>query len=792
MLELNQETASRLEVFQALENIAAPAMAARPSPGSAHSGAIWCNAAARKRCGRMYSHEEESQIIAQLPEPVRQAMQAGYMHLYQEILVKGAQSCHKVDPRQILATMFPAVPATDTVADFHNSPLTFEMDGQRHTVLLVQWSEPRASNSDESLRPSIMFSSSPIHSYMFDAKGILLHANDQALAKIRCSGKSETSFHLHELLLKDGIEQRDIAAEARRAIFDKQEKAFRCTLQSLGKHAKVKQTLFEMWPTMDTKDWQVAMLVNTFNVTDQKEMESQLADARLLLLRQNAELEASNAQLKLNEKVIMQEQGRLMAHQQRLQKRLKSALQKHHLRPKTTMDTMTIADKIISALDRAAEGELLPLDDVLHLRNIILEADDLRRPVNLQQQLLHKAGLSMDVGLAMTEMLQGDSNRGANRLARNLTLTTATSSRDFSASLTRSQHLDEPHQEQIALVLIPEVERLLMVANSSFLFDAFELSEATDNHPLSTLGFFLIKGSGLMSTFHIHESQLAQFLQQIEAGYPDNPYHNRIHATCVLQVMHLLMQHGLIQEGILQDVMILACYLAAICHDFEHPGVNNDYLIKTSNRQALTYNDLSPLENHHVAASFMIAADEPAADIFQGIPAEDKATLRASMIDLILGTDMKKHFGLLSRFQALQAQTASRQAEAELSDWSCTKSGVSSSVTTAEHKLLFAQVALKCADIGHLSCPQALHQRWTHQLREEFFQQGDREKVHGLKVSPLMDRAEVTGMTKSQVGFFEIVALPLVTTYVQMVPEAKPMLNAVMDNYNYWHAIGQK
>lgn len=43
-----------------------------------------------------------------------------------------------------------------------------------------------------------------------------------------------------------------------------------------------------------------------------------------------------------------------------------------------------------------------------------------------------------------------------------------------------------------------------------------------------------------------------------------------------------------------------------------------------------------------------------------------------------------------------------------------------------------------------------------------------------------------------QVGFFEIVALPLVTTYVQMVPEAKPMLNAVMDNYNYWHAEGQK
>ena len=42
--------------------------------------------------------------------------------------------------------------------------------------------------------------------------------------------------------------------------------------------------------------------------------------------------------------------------------------------------------------------------------------------------------------------------------------------------------------------------------------------------------------------------------------------------------------------------------------------------------------------------------------------------------------------------QALQAQTASRQAQAELTDWSCTESGGSSSITTAEHKLLYAQV----------------------------------------------------------------------------------------------------
>ncbi len=33
------------------------------------------------------------------------------------------------------------------------------------------------------------------------------------------------------------------------------------------------------------------------------------------------------------------------------------------------------------------QGESLPLEDVLHLRNAVLEADDLRRPVNLQDQV---------------------------------------------------------------------------------------------------------------------------------------------------------------------------------------------------------------------------------------------------------------------------------------------------------------------------------------------------------------------------------------------------------------------
>lgn len=63
--------------------------------------------------------------------------------------------------------------------------------------------------------------------------------------------------------------------------------------------------------------------------------------------------------------------------------------------------------------------------------------------------------------------------------------------------------------------------------------------------------------------------------------------------------------------------------------------------------------------------------------------------------------------------------------------------------------------------------------------------QGDREKQNGLSVSPLMDR-EKNGITKSQAGFFDIVALPLFQSFALAMPDSAPMLEAVKDNYAMW------
>lgn len=60
-------------------------------------------------------------------------------------------------------------------------------------------------------------------------------------------------------------------------------------------------------------------------------------------------------------------------------------------------------------------------------------------------------------------------------------------------------------------------------------------------------------------------------------------------------------------------------------------------------------------------------------------------------------------------------------------------------------------MVLHCADISHPAKEWNMHYKWTTQLLEEFFLQGDMEKKLGLPFSPLCDRNN-TLIAGSQIG----------------------------------------
>ena len=54
-----------------------------------------------------------------------------------------------------------------------------------------------------------------------------------------------------------------------------------------------------------------------------------------------------------------------------------------------------------------------------------------------------------------------------------------------------------------------------------------------------------------------------------------------IHVASVVQMTHMLMSHGgVVASNALTKQQQLAMYFSALVHDFEHGGLNNDFLVR--------------------------------------------------------------------------------------------------------------------------------------------------------------------------------------------------------------------
>ncbi|GIL58437.1 hypothetical protein Vafri_13573 [Volvox africanus] len=103
-------------------------------------------------------------------------------------------------------------------------------------------------------------------------------------------------------------------------------------------------------------------------------------------------------------------------------------------------------------------------------------------------------------------------------------------------------------------------------------------------------------------------------------------------------------------------------------------------------------------------------------------------------------------------------------------------------------RVLSLQLAIKAADLGHLGEELEVHQRWLSSLEEEFFRQGDKERQLGIPISPLFDRSK-QGVSKSQVGFYEFVALPMVHALCSAFPGTSTLMRCFLRNYNHWRSV---
>ncbi|XP_028287478.1 cGMP-inhibited 3',5'-cyclic phosphodiesterase A-like isoform X2 [Parambassis ranga] len=325
-------------------------------------------------------------------------------------------------------------------------------------------------------------------------------------------------------------------------------------------------------------------------------------------------------------------------------------------------------------------------------------------------------------------------------------------------------------------------------------FPIFTLMERTNGkcgRILSQVSYRLFEDTGLFETFKIPVKEFMNYFHALENGYRDIPYHNRVHATDVLHAVwylttqavpglpSLITDHGSASDsdsdsgithshmgflvsktytvsedgygclsGLIPALELMALYVAAAMHDYDHPGRTNAFLVATSAPQAVLYNDRSVLENHHAASAWNLFMSQPEYNFLVNLDHVEFKRFRFLVIEAILATDLKKHFDFLAEFNAKVGDDPSTGI-----DWS-----------NENDRLLVCQMCIKLADInGPLKCKD-LHLQWTEGIVNEFYEQGDEEASLGLPISPFMDRA-APQLAKLQESFITHIVGPLCNSY---------------------------
>jgi len=278
-------------------------------------------------------------------------------------------------------------------------------------------------------------------------------------------------------------------------------------------------------------------------------------------------------------------------------------------------------------------------------------------------------------------------------------------------------------------------------------WNVFNYAKAVNN-PLYYLTRFIFERENLFNQLNIPEKEFNRFIGLIEKGYHDLPFHNKIHATDVLHAMNYLVKNPKI-KSICSTVDIMCCYIAAIIHDYDHPGYSNVYLINIQDEMAILYNDYRVLENHHLAKAWELLL-KPENNFLKNFDKKEFSKIRKLIIELVLATDLSQHNQLLSSFK-----------EKILNNQNLT--------IDDEAKELILKIIIKFADVSNTSKTWSIYTYWIERVMTEFYRQGDHEREHGLPVTNNYDR-NAENAPLCQINFIKFICEPInkyIDTYLQ-------------------------
>ena len=333
----------------------------------------------------------------------------------------------------------------------------------------------------------------------------------------------------------------------------------------------------------------------------------------------------------------------------------------------------------------------------------------------------------------------------------------------------------------------PDFPLMIFLSIDSWNYDPFEFNSVTNGCCLLFTAYAIFTKLGFISKLNINKNKLLKFLSRIQAGYYPNPYHNSMHAADVAQATYYILIHGGLKDIFkFTDIQCFAIILAAITHDYGHPGLNNKFHSQIKAPLSICYNNISILENYHISATLNIL-NQDEYNILENFNSDEISEIKEILVEAILSTDIQRHNEFFSNFKNIdQYQT---NISFESSNLSMTEQ-ISLKDIYKEQSLNAIKLCIKSADISNSTRSFHLFIEWTDRICRELWNQGDLESQLGLPLLSFMNRKiESKGVAEFEINFIQYFVKPLYDILAKLCPEMKFIESYLTANINYWNEL---
>uniref|UniRef100_A0A914WWF4 Phosphodiesterase n=1 Tax=Plectus sambesii TaxID=2011161 RepID=A0A914WWF4_9BILA len=299
-----------------------------------------------------------------------------------------------------------------------------------------------------------------------------------------------------------------------------------------------------------------------------------------------------------------------------------------------------------------------------------------------------------------------------------------------------------------------------IVELETFDFNALKLSEL--EKPLYAVYMF----KNLFGS-RFDGDDLIRFILTVRKNYRRVPYHNWTHGWSVAHAMFVVLK----VTDHFTPLEQLALYVSSLCHDLDHRGKNNAYMKNMSTPLASIYST-SVMEHHHFNQTVTILQQD-GHNILKALSSDEYKQVLSSIKHCILATDLALFFPNKGKLTNIIANGGI--------NWE-----------NNDHRALMQAVLMTSCDLIASAKPWEVQTETVKVIFEEFYEQGDAERVNGREPIPMMNRQKAHELPQMQVGFMNGICVPCYDLLAQVMPCAVILSERSRYNSAKWQELADE